>query len=108
MGNLSKNNVETWKDKITQKELQLLGEMADIEALIDHVPETNEALKQIKKEIRQKAVINVEKNFVMNALMKHDWNISRAARKVGLQRTNFQALMKKHNITLPRTNTPKG
>jgi DNA-binding NtrC family response regulator len=95
------------KDKITHKELPLLGEMADIEALIDHVPETNEALKQIKKEIRQKAVMKVEKNFVMNALMKNDWNITRAARKAGLQRTNFQALMKKHNIALPGTNTPK-
>ena len=92
------------KDKITQKELPLLGEMADIEALIDHVPETNEALKRIKKEIRQKAVMTVEKNFVMNALVKNDWNVSKAARKTGLQRTNFQTLMKKHNIKLPKNN----
>jgi DNA-binding NtrC family response regulator len=92
------------KEKITHKELPLLGEMADIEALIDHVPETNEALKRIKKEIRQKAVMNVEKNFVMNALMKNDWNITQAARKSGLQRTNFQSLMKKHNIILPKNN----
>jgi DNA-binding NtrC family response regulator len=94
------------KEKITRKELPLLGEMADIEELIDHVPETNEALKQIKKEIRQKAVMKVEKNFIMNALMKNDWNITQAARKVGLQRTNFQTLMKKHNITLPRNTKP--
>ena len=76
--------------------------MADIEKLIDHVPETNEALKRIKKEIRQKAVMKVEKNFLVNALVKNDWNITRAARKVGLQRTNFQILMKKHNIKLPK------
>ena len=94
------------KDKITHKELPLLGEMADIEELIDHVPETNDDLKRVKKEIRQKAILKVEKNFVMNALMKNDWNVTRAAQKVGLQRTNFQALMKKHNVNLPRANKP--
>ncbi|MEJ2656143.1 MAG: sigma-54 dependent transcriptional regulator [Desulfobacterales bacterium] len=96
------------KDKISRKELPLLGETADIEELIDHVPETNEALKQVKKEIRQKAVMKVEKNFILNALMKNDWNITRAARKVGLQRTNFQTLMKKHDIKLPRNTESHG
>jgi transcriptional regulator with GAF, ATPase, and Fis domain len=90
------------KDKISPKELPHLGEIADIEALIDHVPETNEALKQIKKEIRQKAEMTVEKKFIMKALVKNDWNITKAARKEGLQRTNFQTLMKKHNIKLPK------
>jgi len=94
------------KDKITHRELPLLGEMADIEELVDHVPETNDELKRIKKEIREKAILKVEKNFVMNALMKNDWNVTRAAQKVGLQRTNFQTLMKKHNISLPRTAKP--
>jgi DNA-binding NtrC family response regulator len=94
------------KDTITHKELPLLGEMADIEELIDHVPETNDELKRVKKEIRQKAILKVEKNFVMNALMKNNWNVTRAAQKVGLQRTNFQALMKKHNVSLPRANKP--
>jgi len=93
------------KDKITHKELPLLGEMADIEELIDHVPETNKELKQIKKEIRQKAILKVEKNFITNALMKNEGNVTRAAQKVGLQRTNFQALMKKHHIKLPRSVT---
>jgi len=94
------------KDKITHKELPILGHMDDIEELIDHVPETNDELKQIKKEIRQKAILKVEKNFVMNALMKNDWNVTRAAEKVGLQRTNLQALMKKHHINPPRSSSP--
>lgn len=94
------------KDKISPKELSLLGEMADIEKLIDHVPETNDELKRVKKEIREKAILKVEKNFVMNALMKNNWNVTRAARKVGLQRTNFQTLMKKHQVKLPRSVKP--
>ncbi|MCJ7539513.1 MAG: sigma-54 dependent transcriptional regulator [Desulfobacterales bacterium] len=94
------------KDKISPKELSLLGEMADIEKLIDHVPETNDELKRVKKEIREKAILKVEKNFVMNALMKNNWNVTRAARKVGLQRTNFQTLMKKHQVKLPLSVKP--
>ena len=43
------------KDKISPKELPFLGEMANIEELFDHVPETNDELKRVKKEIRQKA-----------------------------------------------------
>jgi transcriptional regulator with GAF, ATPase, and Fis domain len=80
--------------------------MADIEKLIDHVPETNDELKRVKKEIREKAILKVEKNFVMNALMKNNWNVTRAARKVGLQRTNFQTLMKKHQVKLPLSVKP--
>ena len=60
--------------------------------------EANEELKQVKKDIRRKAVEKVEKNFLLNALIKNDWNVTRAAEKTGLQRTNFQSLMKKHGI----------
>jgi transcriptional regulator with GAF, ATPase, and Fis domain len=44
----------------------------------------------------------VEKNFVLNALALNNWNVTQAAKKVGLQRTNFQNLMKKHGIKLQR------
>ncbi len=90
------------KDRITLKDLPLIGDMGDFEHLIDHTPTTNEELKKIKKEIRQKAIAKVEKNFVINALVQNDWNVTRAAQKTGLQRTNFQTLMKKHNIKLPQ------
>ncbi|MCK4789398.1 MAG: sigma-54-dependent Fis family transcriptional regulator [Desulfobacteraceae bacterium] len=87
------------KEQISLKELPFLD---DIEQLIEHIPSTNEELKRIKKEIRQKAVSTVEKNFVLNALMQNNWIVTRAAKKVGLQRTNFQNLMKKYGIKLPR------
>jgi two-component system NtrC family response regulator len=44
----------------------------------------------------------------MNALMKNNWNVTQAARKVGLQRTNFQSLMKKHQVKLPQSSKPDG
>jgi transcriptional regulator of acetoin/glycerol metabolism len=38
--------------------------------------------------------------FVVNALKNSDWNVTRAAEKVGLQRSNFHNLMKKYGITI--------
>jgi DNA-binding NtrC family response regulator len=87
-------------DQITLKDLPLLGEIGDIEQLLENIPSTNEELKHIKKEIRQKAVRKVEKNFILNALVKNNWNVTQAAQSVGLQRSNFHNLMKKYGITL--------
>ena len=95
------------KNQITPKELPFLGDSADIEELIGSLPSTNAELKQVKKQIRQKAVMKVEKSFVLNALQTTGWNVTRAAQQVGLQRTNFQNLMKKHHIKLPRLDTPE-
>ena len=90
------------KDKITPKELPHLGVIGDFDMALDGVPSTNEELKRLKKEIRHRAVDKIEKSFLLNALAKNNWNVTRAARKVGMQRTNFQGLMKKHGITLPK------
>ncbi|KPJ72391.1 Fis family transcriptional regulator [candidate division TA06 bacterium DG_78] len=59
---------------------------------------TNIELKKLKQQIRSQAVENVEKAFVINALKRSDWNISKAARIVGMKRQNFQKLMNKYNI----------
>lgn len=90
-------------EQIRARDLSLSDESRDLEHLIDYVPETNAALKQVKKQIRRKAVAKVEKSFLLNALSKADWNVTRAAARVGLQRSNFQAMMKKHGITRPRS-----
>ena len=87
-------------NKISLKDLPLLGDAGEIEQLMENIPSTNEELKRIKKEIRRKAVGKVEKNFILNALVKNDWNVTQAAESAGLQRTNFHNLMKKYGITL--------
>ncbi|MBW1829995.1 MAG: hypothetical protein JRI74_11315 [Deltaproteobacteria bacterium] len=91
------------KDRISLRELPLLD---DVELLMEYIPSTNDELKKLKKEIRQKAVNKVERSFVLNALMQNDWNVTRSAEKVGLQRTNFQSLMKKHSIIRPKNIKP--
>ena len=90
---------------VTSRELSV---PESIERLVEYVPSNNEELKRAKKEIREKAVDAVEKNFVLRALMQSNWNVTKAAKTVGLQRPNFQNLMKKHGVTLPpRSNRAK-
>ncbi len=67
------------------------------------IPRNSEELKEIKKDLRIKSVEGVEKAFIMEALRRNDWNISRASTDVGMQRTNFHSLMKKYRISTKTT-----
>jgi transcriptional regulator with GAF, ATPase, and Fis domain len=87
-------------DLITIKDLPVLSAGEDKGPVSETVPATNEELKRWKKEVRKKAVDQMEREFVLKALVKNSWNVTRAAGQVGLQRTNFQGLMKKHGIKL--------
>jgi DNA-binding NtrC family response regulator len=62
------------------------------------VPRTGEELKRIKKVAREKSVEEIEKQFVLEALKRNAWNVTRSAEDTGMQRPNFQALMKKYTI----------
>jgi len=62
------------------------------------IPRTGEELKTVKKAAREKAVGKIERLFVLDALKRSDWNVTRAAAETGMQRPNFQALMKKFHI----------
>ena len=90
------------KETIGLRDLPLLNEISDIENLFDNTPTTNEALKAVKSKIRKKAVARVECNFLTHALSNNDWNVTRAAKAVGMQRPNFQNMMKKHGISIPK------
>ena len=72
-----------------------------IERFAVHVPRTSDELKSIKKELRERSVETVERRFVFDALKRSDWNVTHAANNVGMQRSNFQALMRKHDIHVP-------
>ncbi len=69
------------------------------------VPKTVEELKERKKDLRLKSVEDIEMSFIIEALKRNHWNISRAAGDVGMQRTNFHALMKKYHITAKTAET---
>jgi transcriptional regulator with GAF, ATPase, and Fis domain len=67
------------------------------------VPRTSDELKRIKKVAREKSVENIEKRFVVEALKRNAWNVTRSAEETGMQRANFQALMKKYDIRIRGT-----
>jgi len=85
-------------DLILLKDLTFGDPQDDLSLLLENIPEDNETLKRVKKEIRLKAVRKVEKNFIVQALNRADWNVTQAARQVGLKRTNFQTMMRKYGI----------
>jgi two-component system NtrC family response regulator len=63
------------------------------------IPDTLEELKALKKNLLQENFGPSEKAFLTKALNAADGNITLAAKKVGMQRSNFSALMKKHGLS---------
>jgi len=62
------------------------------------VPHTNEELKAMKRQAHQQLCGEIERSFVLDALRRCNWNVSRAARETGVLRPNFHALMRKYGI----------
>ena len=67
-------------------------------AVRSSLPKDGEELKMLKKQIRESSIQEIEKLFVTEALTRAGGNVSEAARSVNMQRSNFQALMKKYGI----------
>jgi DNA-binding NtrC family response regulator len=70
------------------------------EIITEPVPQSAESLKEAKRQVREKAVEPVERAFLLQALERSNWNVTRAAKEVGMLRPNFQALLKKHGISV--------
>jgi len=103
-------NVRQLKNVIQRLVIMAESDYLDMINLIDHlhgkgatgtgaVPETLEELKSLKKRILEQGYGQFEKAFLTKALRSCDGNITRAAKKVGIQRPNFHALMKKHSLS---------
>ncbi len=95
----------TSDDTIRQAHLASILESAprsDVE-----VPRTSEDLKRAKKMVREKSVEDIEKLFIHETLKRNVWNVTRSAEETGMQRANFQALMKKYNIRVRDTEPPE-
>jgi len=63
------------------------------------LPQTWEEFKKLKQQVRDAAVQEVEYRFLTEALRRCGGNVSKAAEDVGIQRTNFHALMRKYGLT---------
>jgi len=75
--------------------LNIQKKKINLEAII---PKNSEELKRLKKQAKEEVVREIEKSFIVESLKRNDWNISKAAKDVGMKRQNFQTLMKKYQI----------
>jgi len=69
------------------------------------IPQTSKELKIVKRLILEKKYAPIEKIFLQTALKASAGNISQAAKKVGIQRSNFSTLMKKHRLAIKKKST---
>jgi DNA-binding NtrC family response regulator len=65
----------------------------------DTMPATLAELKAYKQHLLDIQYNPVEKSLLHKALVASSGNISKAAKRVGMQRSNFSTLVKKHNIS---------
>jgi DNA-binding NtrC family response regulator len=93
--------VLTEGDIISKEDLELFDSpKEDTAGFGGYVPANADELKEMKKHLRDKAVENVEKAFVINALERNKWNVTRAAEETGILRPNFQGMLKRLGISV--------
>lgn len=63
-------------------------------------PQTAAELYDRKKTLRDQAVEDLEKAFLLEALRRNDYSVTRAADQTGMQRSHLQSLLKKHNLRI--------
>lgn len=86
-------------EMVRREDLELPALQEEELVSVRFVPRSLEELKETRRHLRDKAVEPVEKAFALEALQRNNWNVTRAAEETGMQRTNFQALMKKLGIS---------
>ncbi len=88
-------------DFLQRQDLEMPGdEHATLSSADSAVPLDANELKERKRLLREEAVVPLERAFLLSALDRNDWNITRAAEEVGMQRPNFQAMLKKQGISI--------
>lgn len=102
-------NVRQLKNVVERLVIMAEGRVLDYHHLSDHwqsksaprqdIPRTLEELKKVKQQVMETQFGPVEKAFLQNALTEAEGNITQAAKSVGMQRSNFSTLMKKHQLS---------
>ncbi len=92
--------VLTEGDIIRRDDLEQADGSGDDGAFGGRVPATAEELKEMKRHIRGHAVDAIEKAFLVSALERNSWNVTRAAEETGILRPNFQGMLKRLGISI--------
>jgi len=77
-----------------------LNQSMSVSSAFSSVPQSVVELNEVKKKLRDQAVADIEKAFLLEALRRNDYNVSKAAAQTGMQRSNFQALLKKYGLRI--------
>jgi len=86
-------------DRIEARHLPLELRQVPVPAGAAFLPRTWQDFKNLKQQVRDAAVQELERRFLNDALQQCEGNVSKAAERVGMQRTHFHALMRKHGLT---------
>ncbi len=62
------------------------------------IPLKWEEFKEYKKQVRDAAVQDIERSFLLQSLERNDYNVSKTAEDVGMQRTQLHALVSKYGL----------
>ena len=87
-------DAETIEAKHLPREIKKVYDEPEVNAF----PSTWEEFKTFKQQAKDKVLRRFEKKFLVNALTNAGGNVSRAAKDIGMQRTNFHSLLKKYKI----------
>ncbi|MGQ9576638.1 MAG: sigma-54-dependent transcriptional regulator [Thermoguttaceae bacterium] len=66
---------------------------------VSQLPRTWAEFKRLKHQVKQTAVRELERRFLIQALERCGGNVSRTAEDLGIQRTNLHTLMRKYGLT---------
>jgi DNA-binding NtrC family response regulator len=108
-------NVRQLKNVIERLVIMADQRIVDLLDLMDHihlkqflagerVPENLEELNSVKRHLLKDTFGEIEKAFLIKALKESEGNITHAAARVGMQRSNFSALMRKHRLVTKEMN----
>jgi len=94
--------VLTHSKLIQPEDLEIEPSIAEVspEIIAETVPRNVESLKEAKRQVREKAVGPIERAFLIRALERNNWIVTRAAKDVGMLRPNFQAMLRKQGISV--------
>jgi DNA-binding NtrC family response regulator len=67
-------------------------------ATVTALPAAWEDFKQLKQDVREAAVRDLEVRYLNEALNRAQGNVTKAAENIGMRRTNFHSLMKKYGL----------
>ena len=86
-------------DRIEPRHLPAEIRRAPARSTVTQLPASWEEFKRLKQQARDAAVQELERRFLAEALERCGGNVSKAAEDVGMQRTNFHALMRKYGLS---------